>query len=49
MANVIITDGDPLEMRTQVKQVFIAGEKVPMTSKHIELYEQFKDRPAPTE
>lgn len=45
LANVIITDGDPLEMRTNVKQVFIAGEKIPMTSKHVELYEKFRKRP----
>src|ERR1051325_8562418 len=28
VANVIITDGDPLEFRTNVKRVFIAGEEI---------------------
>ena len=46
LANVIVTDGDPLEMRTQIKHVFIAGEKVPITSKHKALYEKFRKRPA---
>lgn len=45
LANIIITDGDPLEMRTQVKYVFIAGEKISLQSKHTELYEKFKIRP----
>jgi len=44
MANVIVTDGDPLEMRTQIKHVFIAGEKIKLTSKHKELYEKFRKR-----
>ena len=46
LANVIVTDGDPLEMRTQIKHVFIAGEKIPLESKHSKLYEKFRKRPA---
>ncbi len=49
LANVIVTDGDPLEMRTQIKHVFIAGQKIPMTSKHKALYETFRKRPAAKE
>ena len=45
LTNVIITDGDPLEMRTQVIHVFIAGEKINLKSKHTELYNKFKNRP----
>lgn len=45
LANVIVTDGDPLEMRTQIKHVFIAGEKIELSSKHVELYEKFRKRP----
>jgi imidazolonepropionase-like amidohydrolase len=47
LANVIVTDGDPLEMRTQIKHVFIAGEKIDLSSKHAELYEKFRKRPPP--
>jgi imidazolonepropionase-like amidohydrolase len=47
LANVIVTDGDPLEMRTQIKHVFIAGEKIDLSSKHAELYEKFRKRPQP--
>ncbi|HUP61496.1 MAG TPA: amidohydrolase family protein [Thermoanaerobaculia bacterium] len=44
-ANVIITDGDPLEIRTNVKRVFIAGEDIAMESRHTQLYEKFRRRP----
>ncbi len=44
-ANVILTDGDPLEIRTNIKRVFIAGEEIAMDSRHTLLYEKFKRRP----
>lgn len=45
MANLVVTDGDILELRTKVKQMFIAGRPVDMMNKHQRLYEKFKDRP----
>ena len=45
IANVIVTDGDPLEILTQVKYLFINGRQIPLTSKHTELYEKYKSRP----
>jgi len=45
LANLIITDGDPLEIRTQIKHVFINGRDIPLTSRHTELYEKYKARP----
>ena len=45
IANLIVTDGDPLEIRTQVKHLFINGRSIPLTSRHTELYEKFKARP----
>lgn len=45
VANVIVTDGDPLEVRTQVKHLFIGGEEIPLDSLHTLLYEKFKNRP----
>ncbi len=44
-ANVILTDGDPLEIRTNIRRVFINGEDIPMDSRHTLLYEKFRDRP----
>lgn len=45
MANLIVTDGDPLEIRTQIKHMFIRGRQVSLTSRHTELYERYKARP----
>lgn len=45
LANLIVTDGDPLEIRTQVKHLIIRGRDVPLTSKHTELYDKYKSRP----
>jgi len=46
LANVVVTDGDILEMKTRIKHLFIGGEKIPLTSKHTESYEKFRKRPA---
>lgn len=45
IANLIVTDGDPLEIRTRIKHVFINGRDIPLTSRHTELYEKYKARP----
>jgi len=44
MANIVITDGDLLEVRTHVRYLFIDGVRLPLTSRHTELYDAFKDR-----
>ncbi|CAN5466669.1 amidohydrolase [soil metagenome] len=44
IANVVVTDGDILEPRTNVKYLFINGRLLPLTSRHTELYDSFKDR-----
>lgn len=44
MGNIVVTDGDLLEPRTNIKYLFINGRLIPLTSRHTELYEQFKDR-----
>lgn len=46
-ANLILTTGDPLDIRTQVKQVFIAGRPVEMDTKHTRLYEKYRLKPKP--
>jgi imidazolonepropionase-like amidohydrolase len=47
LANIVVADGDILEPRTNIKYLFINGRNVPLTSRHTELYEQFKDRKLP--
>ncbi|HRP07520.1 MAG TPA: amidohydrolase family protein [Gemmatimonadales bacterium] len=44
VANVVVTNGDILEARTDTKYLFIDGRPVPLDTKHSELYEMFKDR-----
>ena len=45
MADVVIWNGDPLELRTPVPRVIIAGRDVGPSSKHTELYERYLNRP----
>lgn len=44
VANIVVTDGDILEARTNIKHLFINGRQLPLTSRHTELYDQFKNR-----
>jgi imidazolonepropionase-like amidohydrolase len=41
MANVVLANGDPLDVRTDVKQVYIQGVAVPMVSRQTQLREQY--------
>jgi imidazolonepropionase-like amidohydrolase len=43
-ADLIVTDGDPLETRTQIKQMFIKGAPVDLDNKHHRLYEEYLAR-----
>jgi imidazolonepropionase-like amidohydrolase len=45
IANVVVTSGDPLEIVTQVKRLFIGGEDIPLETNQTLLYEKFKQRP----
>ena len=47
MGNVVVTDGDILQPTTNVKYLFIGGRMLPLTSRHTELFNSFKDRRAP--
>jgi imidazolonepropionase-like amidohydrolase len=44
IANLVVTDGDLLEPRTQVRHLFIEGRLIPLVSRHTQLYEQFRNR-----
>lgn len=41
MANVVIANGDPLDVRTDVKQVYIQGAAVPMVSRQTQLRDEY--------
>jgi imidazolonepropionase-like amidohydrolase len=40
-ANVVVADGDPLDVKTDVKRIFIAGHPVPMTSRQTVLRDRY--------
>ena len=44
-ADLLLTDGDPLEATTTVKKVFIKGKASDMQSKHKQLYDKYINRP----
>ena len=39
------TDGNPLEIQTQVTELFILGRQVSTDNKHQSLYEKYRARP----
>jgi imidazolonepropionase-like amidohydrolase len=43
-ANVVIANGDPLDVTTDVKQVYIAGEAIPMTSRQTRLRDEYSGK-----
>ncbi len=40
-ANVVVANGDPLDVKTDVKQVFIQGQSVPMTDRQTQLRDEY--------
>jgi imidazolonepropionase-like amidohydrolase len=47
IANIIVTNGDPLELTTDVKYLFIKGQLTSTDNKHKRLYEKYSNRPKP--
>jgi imidazolonepropionase-like amidohydrolase len=45
LANLVITDGSPLEIRTGVAHVIIAGRDASLANRHQTLYETYRARP----
>ena len=44
-ADLILTDGDPLETRTNIKRMFIDGQEVSLDSRHTREYQKWMARP----
>lgn len=47
IANLIVTTGDPLEIQTHVKYLFINGRPTSLDNRHLNLYEKWRSRPLP--
>ena len=45
LANLIVTNGDPLELTTEVKHLFIKGQPTSLENRHHLLYEKYSKRP----
>jgi imidazolonepropionase-like amidohydrolase len=46
VANLIVTNGDPLELTTDIRYLFIKGQLTSTENKHKDLYEKYLNRPA---
>jgi imidazolonepropionase-like amidohydrolase len=44
-ATLFVCDGDVLDIRSNVKRMWIAGKEVSLESRHTRLYEKYKNRP----
>ncbi len=45
IANLVVTNGDPLEITTEFRYVFINGQQVSTDNRHRQLYEKYRARP----
>jgi imidazolonepropionase-like amidohydrolase len=45
VANLIVTNGDPLELTTEVRYLFIRGQLTSTNNRHKSLYEKYLNRP----
>ncbi len=43
-ATLIVTDGDPLEVSTQVEMAFIDGRRIDLSSRHTRLYQKYREK-----
>ena len=45
IADLMVTNGDPLELSTQVEQVYINGRAISMETRHTRLFRKYDQRP----
>jgi imidazolonepropionase-like amidohydrolase len=45
LANLFVATGDPLDLRTQISDIFIKGRRVPPDDRHSRLYLKYNARP----
>ncbi len=46
-ATFFVADGDILDIRTNVKRMWIAGKEISLENRHTRLYEKYRNRPFP--
>ena len=45
LANLVVSRGDPLEIRTEIAYVFVKGRTVGLDTRQVELYKRYSERP----
>lgn len=45
VANLIVTTGDPLDIRSLIKEVIVRGQRMPFSDRHTKFYDQYRARP----
>ena len=46
-ATLFVTDGDILDIKSNVNRMWIGGKEVSLENRHTRLYEKYKNRPKP--
>jgi imidazolonepropionase-like amidohydrolase len=46
-ANLMVATGDPIDIRTTIKEVFVKGQRMRFDDRHTDLYEHYRARPKP--
>lgn len=44
LADLMVVDGDPMDVRTQIRRVFIKGKEITLSNKQIRLFERYSSR-----
>ena len=44
VANLVVLRGDPLEIRSQIQHVIIAGHDLPLDNSQVELFKKYMSR-----
>lgn len=44
IADLLITDGDPLDLHTKIKRMYQNGVEIPLVSRHSQLYDEYKKK-----
>jgi len=42
LANLLVSKGDPLDIRSEIKYVFVSGKEVPPETRNLQMYQEFK-------
>jgi len=45
LANLIVSKGDPLDIRSEIRYIFVEGREVPPTNRNLQMFDEFKAPP----